>query len=310
VREWNDRSLAPTSDAGNPWCVVVGLRVDSRSFGAITFVTDETHPGFGPFEIRAAEEIATTTSKALERLQLRREARESVRRTQHIASQLHQTHCGLVHVNSLTNELDIATSVAMSAQSVFGADGAMVSLEADRVTPTRVIVERGRSADERQRRECVEFRLPAHLSPRHDSPVDGTRLARCPGARAPRSGPRSSGDSPADPARPFSAEDVEVLTLLAQTASTAFGAAEMSRTILNSRSSLAGPRGNGRPWVLSKLTPGSRVQVVESRRQQNIRVARVHRRRRESSNRAFPRPLGNRCAHSGPTYFMAPTHRS
>jgi len=248
----------PTSDAGNPWCVVVGLRVDSRSFGAITFVTDETHPGFGPFEIRAAEEIATTTSKALERLQLRREARESVRRTQHIASQLHQLIAASFTVNSLTNELDIATSVAMSAQSVFGADGAMVSLEADRVTPTRVIVERGRSATSVSAENASSFGFlpiyrPGMTVPwtEHDwlvAPV----LERRDRARGVVAIRRGSGAA-------FSAEDVEVLTLLAQTASTAFGAAEMSRTILNSEARWRALVETA-PVGIVEIDAGSRVQ--------------------------------------------------
>ena len=223
----------PTRNAGEPWCVVVGLRVSNDPFGVITFVTDETHPGFGSFEIRAAEEIAATTSKALERMQLRREARESVRRTQHIASQLHQLIAASFTVNSLTNELDIATSVALSAQSVFGADSAMVSLEADRATPTRVMAEKGKAA--------------TSLNAEHES-----RFGFLPTSRLGMTVPWTENDwlvAPVlehrdrargvvairhDSGAVFSAEDVEVLTLLAQTASTAFAGAEMSRTIQDS----------------------------------------------------------------------------
>lgn len=223
----------PPSDANEPWCAVVALRVSNDPLGVITFVTEETHPGFGTFEIRAAEEIAATTSKALERRQLRREARESVRRTQHIASQLHQLIAASFTVNSLTNELDIAKSLASSAQSVFGADSAMVSLEEDRATPTRVMAEKGKptvivNAENESRLGILPtYRLGMTVPWTKDDWLVAPVLERREHARGVVAIRRGSG-------APFSPEDVEVLTLLAQTASTAFGAAEMSRTIQNS----------------------------------------------------------------------------
>lgn len=222
-----------TRDAGDPWCVVVGLHVSNEPFGVITFVTDEIRPGFGSFEIRAAEEIAATTSKALERMQLRREALESARRSQHIASQLHQLIAASFTVNSLTNELDIATSVALSAQSVFGADGAMVSLEMDRAAPTRVMAEKGKSAisvnteNESRFGFLPTIRLGMTVPWTESDWLVAPVLERRDRARGVVAIRRESGAL-------FSPEDVEVLTLLAQTASTAFGAAEMSRTIQNS----------------------------------------------------------------------------
>jgi PAS domain S-box-containing protein len=216
-----------------PWCVVVALRVSNLPFGAITFVTDESHPGFGPFEIGAAEEIAANTSKALERMQLRREARESVRRTQHIASQLHQLISASFRVNALTNEHDIATSLAASAQSVFGADSAMVSLEADRATPMRVIVQKGKNAasvnadDESKFGDLPRYRIGMTVPWTENGWLVAPVLERRDRTRGVVAIRRESGPE-------FGAEDVEVLTLLAQTASTALGAAEMSRTIQNS----------------------------------------------------------------------------
>jgi len=223
----------PPSDTNQPWCAVVALHVSNDPLGVITFVTDETHPGFGNFEIRAAEEIAATTSRALERRQLRREARESVRRTQHIASQLHQLIAASLTVNSLTNELDIAKGLASSAQSVFGADSAMVSLEEDRVTPTRVLAEKGNptitvNAGNESRLEILPtYRAGMTVPWTKDDWLVAPMLERRDRARGVVAIRRASG-------APFSAEDAEVLTLLAQTASTAFGAAEMSRTIQNS----------------------------------------------------------------------------
>ncbi|HVB52559.1 MAG TPA: ATP-binding protein [Acidimicrobiales bacterium] len=221
------------ADSGVPWCVVVGLRVNNVPFGTITFVTEKGRPGLGPPEIAVAEEIARTTSKALERTQLRLDARESVRRTQHIASQLHQLIAASFTVNALSDEDDIASSVAASAQSVFGADNAMVSLEGDRTTPLRVIAHRGKHAASTSAHDEFEFGNLPKLRVGVTVPwIDGDWLVapvlerrdRARGVVAIR---RESGP-------PFSAEDVEVLTLLAQTASTALGAAQMSRTIHNS----------------------------------------------------------------------------
>lgn len=223
----------PPTDADVPWCVVVSLRVNNVLFGTLTLATDESHPGFGPTEIAIAEEIAENTSKALERMELRLEARESVRRTQHIASQLHQLIAASFTVNALTDEHDIASSVAASAQSVFGADNAMVSLEGDRVAPLRVMTHRGRYAADQSAHDESGFEdLPGLRAGMAVPWTDGDwlvapileRRERARGVVAIR---RESG-------QPFSAEDVEVLTLLAQTASTALGAAQMSRTIQNS----------------------------------------------------------------------------
>ncbi|HEY5105032.1 MAG TPA: response regulator, partial [Acidimicrobiales bacterium] len=135
--------------------------------------------------------------------------------------------------NALTNEHDIATSVATSAQSVFGADDAMVSLEGDRTTATRVIAHRGKHAANASALDGPEFdNLPTNRVGMTVPWTDGEWLVapvleRRDQARGVIAIRRELGPA-------FSAEDVEVLTLLAQTASTALGASQMSRTIQNS----------------------------------------------------------------------------
>ncbi|HEY5266639.1 MAG TPA: response regulator [Acidimicrobiales bacterium] len=224
----------PTPISGDtPWCVVVCLLVNNDPFGVIAFVTNEQRSGFGPTEIVLIEEIAKSTSRALERTQLRIDARESVRRTQHIASQLHQLIAASFTVSSLTNEHDIATSVAASAQSVFGADDAMVSLEGDRLTPIRVMTHRGKHAARFDTHQGSAFENLPVLRVGMTVPwTEGDWLVAPVLERRDR--PRGVIAIRRDSGPPFSAEDVEVLTLLAQTASTALGASEMSRTIQNS----------------------------------------------------------------------------
>jgi len=248
----------PPGDADEPWCVIVSLKVNDVPFGALAFVNDESRPGFSAAEIALAEEVVQGTSEALERMQLRLVARESVRRTQHIASQLHQLIAASFTVNALTDEHDIATSVAASAQSVFGADDAMVSLEGDRVTPLRVMRHRGRHASSQSALNDTAFEDLPKLRVGMTAPwTDGDWLVapvlerrdRARGVVAIR---RESGS-------PFSAEDIEVLTLLAQTASTALGAAQMSRTIQNSEA---------RWRALVETAPVGIVEIDDARRVQ------------------------------------------
>ena len=221
------------TDADLPWCVVASLRVNNVPLGTITFVRDAGRYGFDQLDVEAATLMTDNTGRAIERMRLRRETREAARRTQRVASQLHQLIAASFTVNSLTNEQDIAISVAGSAQSVFGADIAVVSLESDRVSPLRVLARRSKRTIIVERDGESQFeKLPSYRSGKTApwgeddwliAPIlENRRRAR--GIVAIR---RELGAQ-------YGAEDIEILTLLAQTASTALSAAEMSRTIQNS----------------------------------------------------------------------------
>jgi len=77
---------------------------------------------------------------------LHRNAREALRRTQRIASQLHQLFAASISVAGLNNEHDILRRLASIARSVFDADQSIVSLERGAVAPLCGIALRNKSA--------------------------------------------------------------------------------------------------------------------------------------------------------------------
>ena len=216
--------------------VVVALYVNDLPFGTITFASDLDGPGFGPPEVAAAEEVTWRAAHAIERILLVRDTRDAVRRTQRIASQLHQLIAASITLTSLRNERDILRNIAGSAQSVFDVAVAVVSLDAGAAAPLRGVAHRGR---------------PAVCTSPVESPVD-----ELPRARGDGSEPWLENGWLVAPMverrvrhlgviairreieRGYSAEDREVLTLLAQMASTALGAAELSRSIQTSETRL------------------------------------------------------------------------
>jgi len=249
----------PTSDSTVlPYCIVVGLWVNDTPFGAVTFVLDETKLGFSAIDLTAAHEAALIVSDAVERSILHRDTRDAVRRSQRIASQLHQLIATSIAVAGLHSEQDILRRFAQSGRNVFDADRALVSLERGPLAPLVGIAERNKTA-------------------RYARPDDEPTLRELPASRASnlvlwsdarwcvapllvnRVASRGSIAIERDQGNGFSAEEREVLTLLAQMASTAFGALELSRTI---------QRNEVRWRVLVETAP---VGIVEVDPEGNIR---------------------------------------
>ena len=221
------------SPAGLARCVVVNMRVNERPYGTITFALDEGSSGYGFLEVTAAEEVAWSTAAVIERGLLHHEARESVRRTQRIASQLHQLIAVSIAVAGLRGEPEILMSLVNSTRSVFDADTAYVSLETGPVAPLHVIGQRGKAA------LVLNDEISSHLGHLPTAQHGGVapwrdhdwlvapileRRSRVRGVMAIR---RTSGAT-------FGPEDKEVLTLLTQVASRSIDAVELSRTIQKS----------------------------------------------------------------------------
>ncbi len=161
-------------------------------------------------------------------------AREAIRRSQRIASQLHQLIAASLTVGGLRRERDIVESLTASARRVFDADSAVLSLEAGPAAPLRGFAGRGKMVRvfEHDEADVVIPLLRAGTSaPWNDgewlvAPVlEGGNAAR--GVLAVK---RSDGL--------YQTEDREVLTLLAQMAATALSATELSRDIENSETRL------------------------------------------------------------------------
>jgi PAS domain S-box-containing protein len=161
-------------------------------------------------------------------------AREAIRRSQRIASQLHQLIAASLTVASLRDEHEIVESLARSTRRVFDADDAALSLETGFAAPLQGVATRGK---------MVLSPLPGELSD------------EVPHVRTGTSAPWIDGEWLVAPVlegrglaqgvlavrragREFLAEDREVLTLLAQMAATALGATELGREIESSESRL------------------------------------------------------------------------
>jgi len=209
------------------------MQVNDRIFATVAFVVNEGRSGFGLLEIEAAQDVVWGAASAIERLRLLQNAREAVRHTQRVASQLHQLIAASITVAGLRSEQEILMSLASSTRGAFDADTAVVTLESGPSAPLCGLAHRG------QKPLCI---IPGEESSSKDIPqsVAGNStpwrenewlvapiLERRDLARGVVAIQRKSSSK-------FGAEDQEVLTLLAQMAATALGAVQLSRTIQHS----------------------------------------------------------------------------
>jgi PAS domain S-box-containing protein len=213
-------------------CVVVALKLNDLPFAAISFIADERHAGYERYEIGAAEDLIWETATAIERLLLHQDAREAVRRTQRIASQLHQLIASSITVAGLRSEQDILLSLASSTRSVFNADEAIVTLESGPAAPLYGVAQRGKKPVSLDSNDALVSQFPNTLTEssvpwRENDWLVAPILERRDCARGVVAIRREATSD-------FATEDKEVLTLLAQMASTALSSAEQSRTIQHS----------------------------------------------------------------------------
>jgi PAS domain S-box-containing protein len=163
-------------------------------------------------------------------------ARDAVRRSQRIASQLHQLIAASITVTSMRSEQDILRGLAGSTRSVFDAETAIVTLEVGSAAPLRGVAHRGQSPQCEVPTPGETSNYPSNWKVGSETRFeDGWLVApilegryRARGVVAVR---RASNVD-------FVDEDKEVLALLAQMASSALGAAELGRTVQSSEARL------------------------------------------------------------------------
>jgi PAS domain S-box-containing protein len=163
-------------------------------------------------------------------------ARDAVRRSQRIASQLHQLIAASITVTSMRSEQEILRGLAASTRSVFDADTALVTLEVGSAAPLRGVAQRGQAPQCEVPNVIETSDLPAKWDTGSETKFeDGWLVApilegrdKARGVVAVR---RTSNVDFAD-------EDKEVLALLAQMASSALGATELGRTVQSSEARL------------------------------------------------------------------------
>ncbi len=186
-------------------------------------------------ERRRAE--ATKVSHKAERNRVLDEARAAVRRTQRVASQLHQLIAAAITVGGLRSEPELLASLAASTRDVFGAERAIVALEVGALAPLRGVALRGGAATWEDPRDAGgQADLPTSRRGGATPWVENDWLVapileRRDRTRGVIAFCRESGSE-------FGTEDKEVLTLLAQMAATAIVAVELSRTMQNSEARL------------------------------------------------------------------------
>jgi len=163
------------------------------------------------------------------------DARDSVRSTQRIASQLHQLIATSITVASMRDEHDILKSLAGSTRRVFDADLAILALESGSMAPLRGVAHRGRlpvclGRDEFEAAGEVPASRGTFVPWLEGDWLVAPVLERRDQALGVLAVRREGGE--------FLDEDREVLTLIAQMAATALGATELSREIQSSETRL------------------------------------------------------------------------
>lgn len=237
VLSGQSESWSSLGDRAAPQCVMIPLKVNDRAIGSIAFALEGTSDSFGADEVTAAEHVGWVISNAIERVVLRRDARGAVRRTQRIATQLHQLIAASIAVAGLRSEEDILLRLVTSARNVYGVDDAVVSLESGAFAPLCGLVMDGNDA------VCL-------------SPLDSLVPSDLPVARPGFTSPWTDRDWLVAPLLvrrnvtrgviairrlpgiEFGAEDREVLALLAQIAISALSAEDLNRTVQRSESRL------------------------------------------------------------------------
>jgi PAS domain S-box-containing protein len=161
-------------------------------------------------------------------------ARDAIRQSQRIASQLHQLIAASITVTTLRNEREILISLAASSRVVFDADESVVTLESGSVAPIRGVARRGKAAISEVPHDQETLSYPSSSELDSETTFENgwlvapilERRDRARGVIAIRRGSA------------FNDEDREVLELLAQMASSAFGAVELGRTVQSSEARL------------------------------------------------------------------------
>lgn len=214
---------------------VVGLRVKDRPFAAVTFALDESSPGLRPLDLAVAEEVAWGIGSLIERIVLHQDTRDALRGTQRLASQLHQLIAASITVAGARTEPEVLTSLAHSARRVFDADVAVLSLENGPAAPLVGVALKNQRAVCLAPEDVLDLDVPLARGATSSPWVEGEWLV----APVLERRDRARGVLALRRARAeYAAEEREVLTLLAQMASSALSATELSRGVERSESRL------------------------------------------------------------------------
>ncbi len=214
--EGRQQRLPADVTTGLARCLVMPLAVHDETEAVIALGRDEPHPGFGPMESTAADEMAWGAATTIERLDLRRRANAATAAAYRVAERLRDLLAASLSLQS-TRDDHLARETVERARQLFNAD-------------TAVLVEDGPPRRVTRADEDPEHPRDVSLPPGGDR--NGTWIGSewlvcavrdASGARRGRLGIHRTG--------PVADEDVEVMTLLTQTAATTMTTAELNATI-------------------------------------------------------------------------------
>jgi PAS domain S-box-containing protein len=220
--------------AGPQVCLLAAIREHREPLGTIALVTQVADEEIAD-HLGVVEQVATLAGAAVGRAQLRRRARDAARRTQRVASQLHQLLAASIAIGGLQDEDQILAAVSQRVRGVFDADVAVVTLRGER-TPTYVVAA-GSGGAEFLDGLYVPDSLGLPSSARSSAPatIDGEWLV----VPIPvRRGESQGSLALRREASPFEDDDLEVATLLAQTAASALASARLHRSVARSEERL------------------------------------------------------------------------
>ena len=216
VVERRQQRLPADVTTGLARCLVVPLAVHDETVAVIAIGRDEPMPGFGPMETTAADEMAWGAATTIERLDLRRRANDATAAAYRVAERLRALLAASLSLQSVTDD-ELAHETVERARQLFGADTAMFIEDGPPVRVTR--------ADE-------DPDHPLDLTLPQGGDRNGTWIGSewlvcavrdAAGTVRGRLGIHRTG--------PVADEDVEVMTLLTQTAATTMTTAELNATI-------------------------------------------------------------------------------
>ena len=216
IAEGRQQRLPVDVTTGLARCLVAPLSVHDETVAVIALGRDEPNPGFGPMETTAADEMAWGAATTIERLDLRRRANAATAAAYRVAERLRDLLAASLSLQSASDD-DLARETVERARELFGAD-------------TAILVEDG--PPPRETRADLDPASPQPVSLPVGSDRNGTWIGAewlvcavrdASGAVRGRLGIHRRG--------PVADEDVEVMTLLTQTAAATMTTAELNATI-------------------------------------------------------------------------------
>jgi two-component system, cell cycle sensor histidine kinase and response regulator CckA len=230
------RSELWRSDDGTKSCVVACIQDGDDAIGTIACLATEQRGTLDDEDAAAVEDVGRLAGAAVGHELLQRHARDAARRSQRLASQLHQLIAASIAVAGLQRESDVIDALATRARGVFDADEAVVTLDTGPGSPLTVVARRADGPTRGPARDLRNVAVPASARSSKATVREGDWLVAPLLVR--RGETRGAVSIRRRSEATFSDDDVEVASLLAQMASSALDATEMHRTILRSEERL------------------------------------------------------------------------